>query len=1774
MVMEGLFHDPGLTVTHTITSKYAIRTPVEKTLTSKYKIVERITKFLTSKYDIASRITKQLTSKYEIFGRVTKLLTSKYDIDGKVTKSVTSKYKIGSRVTKSLTSQYDIFNRITKHLASEYKISGRVAKQVTSQYSIRNHTSKILTSKYKIVGRVTKFIISKYRIAREITKSIISKYSIISRITKQVTSQYSIEGVVTNGLTSQYKIVGRVEKTLISKYDIVGEVVKSLTSKYKITSRVSKSLISQYAIVGRIRKSITSQYMIIGRVTKSLTSKYVIFGKVAKSLTSQYKITSRVSKSLISQYAIVGRIRKSITSQYMIIGRVTKSLTSKYVIFGKVAKSLTSQYKITSRVSKSLISQYAIVGRIRKSITSQYMIIGRVTKSLISQYSIKVQTAKVLRSGYAIVGRVTKQLRSQYRIDGFVLSSLTSRYQIIGRVTKQLTSKYHIRESLSKSLSSGYAIMGRIKSQLTSKYRIVGKVASSITSKYQIIGRVTKQLTSKYHIRESLSKSLRSGYAIMGRIKSQLTSKYRIDGLVLSSLTSQYEITSRVLKQLTSKYHIRELVEKSLTSKYVIRDIVKKSLISRYTVIGRTFKHIASRYEINGRIAKTVNSHYIITGRVTKSFVSKYVIKNSVIKPLVSKYAIKNLVSKSLASKYAIKNLVLAALESLYDIRELVENTDGGGLEHAIYDTDAPVSVTTLDGAPSGFYLDKFGGNLFVVGEGTSTVYQFVLDTPGKTSTMRYISKSFYVGSQESIPTAIYLNDDLSKMWILGAISDKIHQYTLTTPGDLSTATYDNKSFSVRSQERDPRGLSFNVDFTKMWIIGHDNDKIHQYSLSTAEDVTSASYDNKSFYVGNQELAPSGMYVNARRKVFFVIGTHTDTVYEYEMPDPNDISTAKYTGILLDVSSHEASPSAIRFSDDLSNFYVLGFISDKIHQYHVPRPGFSIYTIKSGVTRSLTSKYIIKGFVSKIIASKYAIKNLVLAALESLYDIRELVENTDGGGLEHAIYDTDAPVSVTTLDGAPSGFYLDKFGGNLFVVGEGTSTVYQFVLDTPGKTSTMRYISKSFYVGSQESIPTAIYLNDDLSKMWILGATGKIHQYTLSTPGDLSTATYDNKLFSVRSQERDPRGLSFNVDFTKMYVVGHQNDKIHQYSLSTAEDVTSASYDNKSFSVRTQELAPSGMYVNPKRKVFFVIGTHTDTVYEYEMPDANDISTAKYTGVLLDVSSHEASPSAIRFSDDLSNLYVLGFVNKQIHQYHVPRPGFSIYTIKSGVIRSLTSKYIIKGFVSKIITSKYFIKNLVLAALESLYDIRELVENTDGGGLEHAIYDTDAPVSVTTLDGAPSGFYLDKFGGNLFVVGEGTNTVYQFVLDTPGKTSTMRYISKSFYVGSQESIPTAIYLNDDLSKMWILGAISDKVHQYTLSTPGDLSTATYDNKSFSVRSQERDPRGLSFNVDFTKMYVVGHDNDKIHQYSLSTAEDVTSASYDNKSFYVGNQELAPSGMYVNPKRKVFFVIGTHTDTVYEYEMPDANDISTAKYTGVLLDVSSHEASPSAIRFSDDLSNFYVLGFVNDKIHQYHVPRPGFSIYGIKSGVIRSLTSQYEIIGRLAKQLVSKYVIVGRVKKSTLSKYSIRNAIEKSVTSRYVIANLVIKTVTAKYTIIGRIAKQLVSHYIIRNKVTHTITSQYSIRNAITKQLTSLYAIRDVVKRIQGSIYQIRVLIFNTIKSQYEINITIIRKPFIGRIFLTDEKASLIAPFDKESKNIFSSAKKSRASFSSKKSSKL
>lgn len=52
------------------------------------------------------------------------------------------------------------------------------------------------------------------------------------------------------------------------------------------------------------------------------------------------------------------------------------------------------------------------------------------------------------------------------------------------------------------------------------------------------------------------------------------------------------------------------------------------------------------------------------------------------------------------------------------------------------------------------------------------------------------------------------------------------------------------------------------------------------------------------------------------------------------------------------------------------------------------------------------------------------------------------------------------------------------------------------------------------------------------------------------TAWDVSTASYASKSFSVASQDDAPTAVAFNNDGTKMYICGATNDTIYQYSLA------------------------------------------------------------------------------------------------------------------------------------------------------------------------------------------------------------------------------------------------------------------------------------------------------------------------------------------------------------------------------------------------------------------------------------------------------------------------------------------------------------------------------------------------------------------------------------------------------------------------------------------------
>jgi len=192
-------------------------------------------------------------------------------------------------------------------------------------------------------------------------------------------------------------------------------------------------------------------------------------------------------------------------------------------------------------------------------------------------------------------------------------------------------------------------------------------------------------------------------------------------------------------------------------------------------------------------------------------------------------------------------------------------------------------------------------------------------------------------------------------------------------------------------------------------------------------------------------------------------------------------------------------------------------------------------------------------------------------------------------------------------------------------------------------------LSKS--VAGEESAPTGLFFSPDGLNMYVNGSTGDdVNQYTLSTAWDVSTATYV-RVFSTASQDSSPQDVFFKPDGLTMFILGFTNDTVFQYTLSSAFDISTASYASKSFSVTSQETNPTGLWFKTDGTVMYVIGTNSDTVYQYTLGTAWDVSTASYASISFNFSAQETNATQVNLSDDGLIMWILGSTGDDIIQY-------------------------------------------------------------------------------------------------------------------------------------------------------------------------------------------------------------------------------------------------------------------------------------------------------------------------------------------------------------------------------------------------------------------------------------------------------------------------------------------------------------------------------------------
>ena len=256
-----------------------------------------------------------------------------------------------------------------------------------------------------------------------------------------------------------------------------------------------------------------------------------------------------------------------------------------------------------------------------------------------------------------------------------------------------------------------------------------------------------------------------------------------------------------------------------------------------------------------------------------------------------------------------------------------------------------------------------------------------------------------------------------------------------------------------------------------------------------------------------------------------------------------------------------------------------------------------------------------------------------------------------------------------------------------------------------------------------------------------------------------------------------------------------------------------------------------------------------------------------------------------------------------------------------------------------------------------------------GFSLSDAVYDS-VSFSVTSQSTVPTGITFNNDGTKMYIVDLDNNSVFQYSLSTAFDLSTASYDSVSDNLSAENTDLGDLVFNDDGTKMYSIDRSSSTVYQYSLSTAFNVSGATYDSASLSVGSQDAAPTDLKFNPDGTKLYVCGYGSDGVYQYSLSTAFNISSASYDSVYLAVGSQTNFATGISFNSDGTKLFLCGAGNNSAFQYSLTTAYDLSTASYDSVSFDLSSQDTSIQGIAFSNDGAKMYIVGATNDSVFQY------------------------------------------------------------------------------------------------------------------------------------------------------------------------------------------------------------
>lgn len=279
--------------------------------------------------------------------------------------------------------------------------------------------------------------------------------------------------------------------------------------------------------------------------------------------------------------------------------------------------------------------------------------------------------------------------------------------------------------------------------------------------------------------------------------------------------------------------------------------------------------------------------------------------------------------------------------------------------------------------------------------------------------------------TSDANPLGIYFKPDGTEVYYMGYNGKYIYQLSLRTPWDITSQYAVKNSVTLSAITTTPYGVSLSSDGTKAYFVNITTGQVAMNLLTRAWDITTMSGSSTHGLALPANSGCTSVKFSPDGTKLYVCATQNPIgLYVYTLSAPWYL-LSPVGSTYVPLTAQDSTPRDVSFNADGTKFFMLGTTTNKIYQYNVTVPwtANTVTTTYSGISFTLAQSTVNFAF-GRDGTKMYGTKNITPASIlqYSTYNTPDISVNWPSS------IDWEAGTAPTINTGATSLISLTNFG--------------------------------------------------------------------------------------------------------------------------------------------------------------------------------------------------------------------------------------------------------------------------------------------------------------------------------------------------------------------------------------------------------------------------------------------------------------------------------------------------------------------------------------------------------------------------------------------------------------------------------------------------------------------------------------------------------------------------------------------------------------------------